>query len=633
MRQTIGFLSENNWIMNEKINYMYEGALQASEKFDVNLIRFGYLNANELLNLESQHKAIIELIKNFKLDGLMFTGWSRAVLGDNLQKLKDSINVPLYSIGNVIEGLPSSFMHGGWYLKRLVNHLIKVHGNKHIAYISPWYPDGRNDVYRSTMKRHGLYNEDLYISEKEIQGINMYERAKKAVSILLDERKVTMDAIISLTMEETYTVQKLLKQRGFRIPEDIAVCSYEDGVLPKYADPSITSIYFPERELGYSGIEKIIQYIETKENPRATHVPGRIEFRESCGCTANHNLLDVQRELIEMGQQNEQLETSYRQLEEIGHLLVTSAFDRSKLFNVMDAGLTKLQIPKAAVFLLPPGNSDYQESVLEYAHSVEGRMETSSTCFHSLSDEWFPSERRYSYVVELLHVADEHYGFVLFEPGNQDIRALISFASHISTSLKSLGLVTDLEKEIHLRKKKEAQLTHLAVVDQLTHLFNRSTFYEKLTELCNSNESFCVLYLDTDGFKKINDNYGHDIGDYLLIEVAERMKHTLAEHVLKIEKFGDVIPNQEAVFRVGGDEFVALLHGSDETLGELAEQLIHELRQPFIINHICVRIGASIGMSKYPEDSYESNALVKKADMAMYKSKIFKNTITFYEQL
>lgn len=172
-----------------------------------------------------------------------------------------------------------------------------------------------------------------------------------------------------------------------------------------------------------------------------------------------------------------------------------------------------------------------------------------------------------------------------------------------------ISIVTDITE----RKKAEEQITYLAYHDALTGLANRKFFYEKLhIELERSfrkGDKTAILFLDLDGFKQVNDNYGHEAGDILLQEVANRIKSNIREI--------------DTVARMGGDEFTLLI--VDITSRSAAEAVSKKISQlmdsPFIINDIPLRIQASIGISIFPDDGRDMKQLVSKADNEMYAAK------------
>jgi signal transduction histidine kinase/DNA-binding LacI/PurR family transcriptional regulator len=282
-RLTIGFLDENG--NDEYHGYLTEGIFKAAEKYGVNVVRFGHFATNDTYKHEPQIKTVLQYVKQFKLDGLLFLGWARAVSFENYDNFRRLFkDLPLFSIGTGYKDIPHVYFDGDNYIKDLLMHLIKVHRFKNVAYIAPFWPDNRNEIYRSIMKQEGIFNPSLYISEKELTNIEVPVRGQRAVSILLDERKVKVDAIVSLYNAETEGVINELRSRGLSVPKDIAVTSYEDGEVGKFFSPSFTTVQFPWKELGFVGCERFIELLTKGNIPLATEVPGKLIIRNSCGC-------------------------------------------------------------------------------------------------------------------------------------------------------------------------------------------------------------------------------------------------------------------------------------------------------------------------------------------------------------
>ena len=168
-------------------------------------------------------------------------------------------------------------------------HLIQDHHYKKIVFIEPWLEDGRKNAYFEVMNQHELYNEDLFISSKDLEGVILTERHKRAFEILTNERKVEFDAIIMMRAEETRLMLDLLKHNGISVPYDVAVTSYEDDISLEFAYSPVTTIYYPFKEVGYAGCEKLIQLLTEGKTPLHTDVPGYIQYRESCGCVHGKN--------------------------------------------------------------------------------------------------------------------------------------------------------------------------------------------------------------------------------------------------------------------------------------------------------------------------------------------------------
>jgi diguanylate cyclase (GGDEF)-like protein len=137
--------------------------------------------------------------------------------------------------------------------------------------------------------------------------------------------------------------------------------------------------------------------------------------------------------------------------------------------------------------------------------------------------------------------------------------------------------------------------------DELTGLSNRRKLIAEMEEIGNSEGA--LLILDLDGFKPVNDSFGHDVGDEILKQVAMR--------------FHRALPPDATLARLGGDEFGVLIHGSYETSMEIALALHATMSYPFVIGKESIDLGVSIGVAANNED----HDLLRRADVAMYRAK------------
>jgi diguanylate cyclase (GGDEF)-like protein/PAS domain S-box-containing protein len=180
-------------------------------------------------------------------------------------------------------------------------------------------------------------------------------------------------------------------------------------------------------------------------------------------------------------------------------------------------------------------------------------------------------------------------------------------------------------KDITERKQDEERIQFLANHDALTKLPNRAMFGEVLGIAIQSarryKRSFAVLFIDLDRFKNINDTLGHDAGDKLLQEMATRLTQTM--------RTSDVLA------RLGGDEFVVLVQEVNEAkqVASVARKVLSALAHPMSIQGQECRVTASIGICMYPTEAQDELALMKNADIAMYRAKEDgKNTYKFYTE-
>ncbi|MCE9664812.1 diguanylate cyclase [Halomonas sp. M5N1S17] len=170
-----------------------------------------------------------------------------------------------------------------------------------------------------------------------------------------------------------------------------------------------------------------------------------------------------------------------------------------------------------------------------------------------------------------------------------------------------------ISRDITERAIAEDKIWYNAHHDLLTGLPNRRLFLDRLEQEVKhakrSTLSLAVLFMDLDGFKAVNDSFGHEVGDRLLSEVADRIT--------------DCVREADTVARLGGDEFTVILTGAGQRNGAgiVAQNIINAISMPFNIGQHLVQISVSIGITFYPQDASAPVALLEAADRAMYKAK------------
>ncbi|MES1982073.1 MAG: PAS domain-containing protein [Pseudomonadota bacterium] len=175
-------------------------------------------------------------------------------------------------------------------------------------------------------------------------------------------------------------------------------------------------------------------------------------------------------------------------------------------------------------------------------------------------------------------------------------------------AVRMLGTVQDITH----RRQNEEQIWQLAHFDSLTGLPNRILLHDRATQAISmayrTQQQFAVLFIDLDHFKNINDTLGHRIGDLLLIEVAARLK--------------SIVRDVDTVARLGGDEFIVLLPGAEaKGTQQVAQNALHTIAQPYMLEQHKLFVTTSIGIAMYPKDGNDFDALTKCADIAMYLAK------------
>lgn len=169
-------------------------------------------------------------------------------------------------------------------------------------------------------------------------------------------------------------------------------------------------------------------------------------------------------------------------------------------------------------------------------------------------------------------------------------------------------------RDITALHRANERFQYLAFHDALTGLPNRALFHDRLLHAIERSrreeQQLAVIFIDLDGFKEVNDRCGHDIGDLLLREIAQRIRNRVRRAT-------------DTVARLGGDEFLVLMEDlkGPNHCEELASELIADISRPLTLREHVVSVGASVGLARYPEDSTDAIELMKCADIAMYAAK------------
>jgi diguanylate cyclase (GGDEF)-like protein/PAS domain S-box-containing protein len=309
-----------------------------------------------------------------------------------------------------------------------------------------------------------------------------------------------------------------------------------------------------------------------------------------------------------------------------GATVIRSATRQSLLFNASQRQQIELEGQSELIGVLL---KDYEEQASDWLWETDANLR-----YRNISKRFVEALGRSHQEIE-----DVPFGSLLVSdiPGNEDARNLIKASAHSHSTFRDVVIPFDVDgssrwwsfsgkpffdetgtflgyrgvcSDISAAKRAETRIAHLAHHDALTDLPNRVSFSAKMDEaLSASSARLALLSLDLDGFKAVNDRYGHPLGDALLVEVAGRLR-------LEVER-GDMIA------RLGGDEFVILrtILNDLADVETLAERIIGALRVPFVIDGDQVSIGVSIGIAFAPTDGQSSEVLLRNVDAALYRAK------------
>jgi len=214
-------------------------------------------------------------------------------------------------------------------------------------------------------------------------------------------------------------------------------------------------------------------------------------------------------------------------------------------------------------------------------------------------------------IVLLTGLDDENLAVQAMKQGAQDY--LVKGRVDTNALIRSIRYAIERQRLLVDTEKAREIQQHLAYHDVLTSLPNRLLFYDRLEQALVHAKRYsgrlAVLFLDLDGFKLVNDSKGHLAGDRLLQLVGSRLKGSMRE--------------SDTIARLGGDEFTILLKGikSADDVTRAVQKVLDVISKPFVVNDTSVAITSSIGVSVYPQDGADSETLMQRADVAMYRAK------------
>ena len=307
-RTTIGIIVDRIDEVGGYQSTLWNGIAKAAEEKDINTICFagGQLKLSFIEGKKIASNPIYELISNQNVDGLVVCSVTIGLtvgLQDLLCSYWKSFKLPVVNIGMALEGVPSLVIDNEAGVHDAISHLVEKHGLKRIAFVCG--PRGNIDAedrlkgYKNALRKYGLTYDPFLC----IEGDFLRQSGRKAVETLLDERKVTFDAIVSANDDMAIGVLEELRRRNISIPDDVAIVGFDDTEDAKTTLPTLTTIRQPLDEIGKKSIEMIDKKVKGKPVEDLIVFPTQLILRQTCGCGFEtetlfpnyHTQLDIQK--------------------------------------------------------------------------------------------------------------------------------------------------------------------------------------------------------------------------------------------------------------------------------------------------------------------------------------------------
>lgn len=495
----------------------------------------------------------------------------------------------------------------------IVEHFITIHGFRNICFMS-----GRMEMqdaqrrlqgYRETM---GKYK--LPVSEHMIfEGDYWRNKGEAAVDWFLGGEQYP-EAIVCSNDYMAISVIEALRARNIRVPEDISVSGFDNIDEAQYSAPPIATVDVPAREMGQAAVRTIHELINGGTSPKYIFVPVKRKYEGSCGCgNASKN-----NQITELYNYNQYLGHAVRQITFM-NVDFENCDNLEELLN--SAFIYSLNFVYDTLYLCVCDNYIKTEKEIldseKYSEKMVLRAVLSSKRGIDICEESFDRREilpeRYKAEDEALYLFPLHYknhclGYLAMQAGKIDCLKEIfsSWITMVSSFIDKINLYVENRSLMEFREQ--------SLRDELTGLHNRRMLEKVLKARCQntfvSKIEFCILSIDMDGLKFINDTFGHMEGDAALCALAAILKS------FESDKF--------IAARVGGDEFTVCIDtGCDGEIQAITGKIESKIQEYNRRSGKPYRLSASMGYAFYQEDKDLTDCM-DRADKNMYTDKAKK---------
>ena len=609
----------------EYLREVVTGILQVAKEVSMDVFSFlGFSSTTENKQSNSAEMNIFRLPDLQDFDGAIVMA-NTFIMEEERRYIFEKIievGIPAISVDYMYDGITSITTDNYYGMFELASHMFKEHGVRSVVLMGGFEEHTQSNIRLQAVQDAAHENGIIVSPENIIYGEWLSDKAKEQVGQWLTTNKQLPDAFICANDGMAIGVCDFLKERGYRIPEDVIVTGYDGIEIGKVYDPVIASVSHQWFHMGTKVMEILLNQIEGKnqdvpETMKTKFVPG-----ESCGC-----YLDKAKDSTKLGNGNTHMlqkyqacDTHFRNI----YLAVRKAEDVDTLYHKLKDFFTAECWMEGKDFMLCLEQEFFNIEEGDENLPVEGYGKKIDV-ISSLKDGIARPHEVLSLKEAMFRVAEEKkepgmylfiplssegksYGFAMMTR-NIDIileNQLYIWTRHMNQYLEQVRrnmTITDLMKK----------LTRLSVTDALTKVYNRAgcekIAYPMLKERKETGKTIVVMLTDIDRMKVINDQFGHASGDLAIRIVAE---------VLRAQ-----VPSEWIVARFGGDEFFV---GGEVTstmdLNTIIENINRKLEEEVKRHNILFELKISMGYKVIePNSNMSVEKGLQKADELMYDIK------------
>lgn len=605
-------------IAYEVQRYLLEGIMEYARDKGVSIFVF---TCNGDIYKQSEYGIgeynIYHLPKLQSYDGIIYSKYTiqNEEMGNKLADIIQCSGIPAISIEAEIEGMTRFYVDNQKAMGNMVSHLIKKHDAKKICYLS-----GPRQNYESRERLEGA-KRSLEEFGKILDEENIYygdfwvESGRQFVNQLIDKQKIP-DAIVCANDDMAIGAYLELYKQDIRVGRQMLLTGFDHTTDTDNLSPGISTIRKPQFEIGYEACKALVEkkMLQNREFQVSYH------YRGSCGCRELENkkleevqITDIERRLAMLS---------------MSDLTKNMASDLNNYDNLEDfcAGL-KQYIEKTdfTYFYLCLCEELNMNHAVEYNYEI--REEYTPRIYIPIAYEngsfqeygYFDKDLLLphicmeksagkTYIVMPLHFRRNCLGYCVMAGSDWPMRStqFQNWIMNISNAIENIRKQSALKRLV-------SKLNDMWIMDTMTKVFNRAGFFRFAgrieAECIRENKPIGIAFIDINKLKRVNDNYGHEEGDFYIMAVAESIK--------RLKKNGEII------MRYGGDEFVVLgkVKGNNY-FGNYQEDLNRELEECRVKHNKPYPMSASAGFySVIIDEEFKLDVLIENADKEMYKKK------------